>query len=47
MERPEIKAKLRRAASYLQGSDTRYFSDLGKLDAILLLYRIADEFSTD
>jgi hypothetical protein len=42
--RDEPREALRRAAAYLQGNDTRYFSDPGKLEAIRTLYRIADSF---
>lgn len=45
MKNAEIKDKLRRAARYLQGNDTRYFSDLGKYEAIQFLYRHADQFT--
>lgn len=45
MSNPEIKAKLRRSAAHLQGTDTRYFSNAGDLGAILSLYRLADEFT--
>ena len=38
----DLKQKLRRAAAYLQGSDTRYFNDAARLEAITILYRIAD-----
>lgn len=41
----ETKAKLRRCAAHLQGSDTSYFSRLGDLNAINLLYRLADQFT--
>jgi hypothetical protein len=40
-----LKAKLRRAAAHLQGSDTSYFSRPGDRDAINLLYRLADQFN--
>jgi len=43
--RKELKAKLRRAAAYLQGGETRYFSDPALLEAIYTLYRLADTFT--
>lgn len=39
----EIKDKLRRAARYLQGDDTSYFTNRPLLEAVVLLYRKADE----
>ena len=45
MSDTEIKAKLRRAAAYLQDRNTKYFSDASKLEAIVTLYRLADGFS--
>jgi hypothetical protein len=38
----DLKQKLRRSAAYLQGGNTKYFSDAARLEAITMLYRIAD-----
>lgn len=39
----DLKQKVRRCAAYLQGHDTSYFSDRSKLEAICMLYRLADD----
>ena len=42
MQPEDVKQKLRRAASYLQGGNTKYFSNPPLLKAIELLYALAD-----
>jgi hypothetical protein len=43
MPNEDLKQKLRRAARHLQGDDTSYFYNTPLLNAITMLYRLADE----
>jgi hypothetical protein len=42
-EQEQRKQKVRRCARYLQGNDTSYFINRSLLEAVCLLYKLADE----